>query len=77
MNDHFPEHVRRFKSNLQSLQRLLVSCETSASIAGNSVSFYPHQVQGWRVMDEATSLSDGNLEPCLYRWFFTFDSRPF
>ena len=36
-----PEHVRRLKSNVQSLQRLLVSCETSASVAENSVSFYP------------------------------------
>ena len=41
MNDPLPEHVRRLKSNVQSLQRVLVSCETSASSAENSVSFYP------------------------------------
>ena len=41
MNDPFPEHVRRLKNNVQSLQRLLVPCETSASSAENSVSFYP------------------------------------
>ena len=40
-NDPLPEHVRRLKSNVQSLQRLLVSCETSASSAENYVSFYP------------------------------------
>ena len=36
MNDPLPEHVRRLKSNVQSLQRLLVSCETSASSAVQS-----------------------------------------
>ena len=41
MNDPLPEHVRRLKSNVRSLQRLLVSCETSTSSAQNSVSFYP------------------------------------
>lgn len=41
MNDPLPEHVRRLKSNVQSLQRLLVPCETSTSSAENSVSFYP------------------------------------
>ena len=41
MNDPLPEHVRRLKNSVQSLQRLLVSCETSASSAENSVSFYP------------------------------------
>ena len=41
MNDPLPEHVRRLKSNVQFLQRVLVSCETSASSAENSVSFYP------------------------------------
>lgn len=41
MSDPLLEHVRRLKSNVQSLQRLLVSCETTASSAENSVSFYP------------------------------------
>ena len=41
MNDSLHEHVCRLKSNMQSLQRLLVSCETSLSTAENSVSFYP------------------------------------
>ena len=41
MNDSLHEHVCRLKSNMQSLQRLLVSCETSSSTAENSVSFYP------------------------------------
>ena len=41
MNDPLPQHVRRLKNSVQSLQRLLVSCETSASSAENSVSFYP------------------------------------
>ena len=40
MNDPLPEHVCLLKSNVQSLQRLLVSCETSESRAENSVSFY-------------------------------------
>ena len=39
MNDPLPEHVRRLKSNVQSLQRVLVSCESSASSTENSVSF--------------------------------------
>ena len=42
-----PEHLRRVKSYVQSLQSLLVSCETAASSAQNSVSFYPQpRVEG-------------------------------
>ena len=41
MNDPLSGHVHRLKSNVQSLQRLLVSCDASASSTENSVSFYP------------------------------------
>ena len=41
MNYPLPEQLRRLKSNVRSLQRLLVSCVSSASSAENSVSFYP------------------------------------
>ena len=41
MNDPLSEHVCRFKSNVQSLQGRLASCETSALSAENSVPFYP------------------------------------
>ena len=42
MNNPLPERLRRLKSNVQSLQRLLVSCETAASSTSeNSASFYP------------------------------------
>ena len=41
VNDPLSGHVHRLKSNVQSLQRLLVSCDTSASSTESSVSFYP------------------------------------
>lgn len=41
MNSPLPEHLRRLKSFVQSLHVVLVSCETVASSADNSVSFYP------------------------------------
>ena len=41
MNDPLSEHVCRFKSNVQSLQGRLTSCETSSLSAENSVPFYP------------------------------------
>ena len=41
MNSPLPEHLRRLKSFVQSLHRVLVSWETVAPSADNSVSFYP------------------------------------
>ena len=41
MNSPLPEHLGRLKSFVQSLHMVLVSCETVASSADNSVSFYP------------------------------------
>ena len=41
INSPLPEHLRRLKSFVRSLHRVLVSCETVTSSADNSVSFYP------------------------------------
>ena len=41
MNSPLSEHLRRLKSYVRSLNRVLVSCETVESSADNSVSFYP------------------------------------
>ena len=50
MNNPLPEHLHRVKSYVQSLHSLLVSCETAASNADNSISFYsqpfPREGQG-------------------------------
>lgn len=57
-----PEHVRRLKSYVQSLQRLNASCGTAASRTEDSVPFYPQRLEGQGPGRPALNITKEQLE---------------